>query len=205
MASLPSAETQAILISTVFTDPFLTEGVSLLQAQFHADLASLLDRKSLREGDATTLANTFAFLGVALRIMPKETGDLLLASTPSLTAIASVGTTTPPHSLPRMLSCLPISGTDPTPLDQRYFDLALLTTQIAEQSDSPSVMLVILKLMLYRYCMIRRDRMLLASGWLAQAIKIAQALGMGKEWEGLPQGERELRRRVMWTLYIADR
>ena len=47
--------------------------------------------------------------------------------------------------------------------------------------------------------------MLQASCLLAQAIKYAQALGFGKEWEGIPQEEREMRRRVMWSLYIADR
>lgn len=204
---MPSPETQAILFATVSSDPFLTEGVSLLQPQFQLDFRGLLERRHtrFREGDATTLANAFAFLAVALRILPKETSDLLLASVPSPAATSPWASIAQPRSLPHIISALPPSAIDPTPLDQRYLDLALLATQVAEQADAPSIMLVMLKLVLYRYCMIRRDRSVLASGWLAQAVKVAQALGMSKEWEGLPQGERELRRRVMWTLYIADR
>jgi len=207
IASLPSTDIQAILFNAVFTDPLLTEGVSLLQPQFQEDFRGMLERRNtrLREGDATTLANAFAFLAVALRILPKETSDLLLASTLNVANGAAWTGIAQPRSLPRIISPLPPAGSDPTPLDQRYFDLALLAGQIAEQSDSPSVMLIMLKLVLYRYCMIRRDRLVLASGWLAQAVKVAQALGMGKEWEGIPLSERELRRRVMWSLYVADR
>lgn len=66
-------------------------------------------------------------------------------------------------------------------------------------------MLVMLKLILFRNLAIRGDKQVIAGQYLGGAIKVAQALGMGKEWEGIPQGERELRRRVMWCLYIADR
>jgi hypothetical protein len=131
-------------------------------------------------------------LATALRILPDETSKLLLASVPTIQ----------PRSLGRLLA--PNPAPDTTPLDQRYIDLALLSLQLAE-SESPSVMLVMLKLVLFRYMLIRRDRLVSAGQHLAGAIKIAQALGMGKEWEGIPQGERELRRRVMWSLYIADR
>jgi hypothetical protein len=103
----------------------------------------------------------------------------------------------------------PASG-DTAPLDQRYFDLAILVMQIADQYDMPSVMLVMCKLTMVRFVMMRLHApqsgpMALAGGWLAHAIKIAHTLGMGKEWEGIPQGERELRRRVMWSLYNTDR
>ncbi|KAL1410239.1 hypothetical protein Q8F55_004244 [Vanrija albida] len=203
MASLPSAETQSILFNTFFNDPFLTEGISLLQPQFVEDFHSLVERRStnkLREGDATTLANAFTFLAVALRVLPEETSKLLLAS-------GTTASSNAPRSVGRIVANQPASAADPTPLDQRYFELALLAAQIAEQRDAPSVMYVVHKLVLFRYATLgfRKDRLVLAGGWLAQAIKTAQALGMSKEWEGIPQGERELRRRVMWSLYIADR
>jgi hypothetical protein len=191
LISLPSPEIQHILFSTFFQDPFLSEGISLLHPQFMEDLKGLSERR-LREGDATTLGCAFAFLATALRILPDETSKLLLASVPTIQ----------PRSLSRLLA--PNPAPDSTPLDQRYIDLALLSLQLAE-SESPSVMLVMLKLVLFRYMLIRRDRLVSAGQHLAGAIKIAQALGMGKEWEGIPQGERELRRRVMWSLYIADR
>lgn len=203
MQSLPTAETQTILFNTFFQDPFLTEGISLLQPQFTEDFNQLIERRGtgrLREGDATTLANAFAFLAVALRVLPEETGKLLLASGSSATSNA-------PRSASRIVANQPSSVNDPTPLDQRYFELALLAAQIAEQRDAPSVMYVVHKFMLFRYATIgfRKDKVVLAGAWLAQAIKTAQALGMGKEWEGIPQGERELRRRVFWALFIADR
>ncbi|TXT11064.1 hypothetical protein VHUM_01815 [Vanrija humicola] len=203
MASLPSAETQSILFNTSFSDPFLTEGISLLQPQFVDDFHSLVERRAsnkLREGDATTLANAFTFLAVALRVLPEETSKLLLAS-------GTTASSNAPRSVGRIVANQPASAADPTPLDQRYFELALLAAQIAEQRDAPSVMYVVHKLVLFRYATLgfRKDRLVLAGGWLAQAIKTAQALGMSKEWEGIPQGERELRRRVMWSLYIADR
>lgn len=203
MGSLPSAETQNILFQTFFQDPFLTEGISLLQPQFVDDFHSLVERRAsakMREGDATTLANAFAFLAVAMRVLPEETGKLLLASG------ASAASSTP-RSASRIIANQAASGADPTPLDQRYFELALLAGQVAEQRDAPSVMYVVHKLILFRYATLgfRKDRVVLAGGWLAQAIKTAQALGMSKEWEGIPQGERELRRRVMWALYVADR
>ncbi|BEJ13633.1 hypothetical protein CspHIS471_0308070 [Cutaneotrichosporon sp. HIS471] len=203
MGSLPSSETQTILFQTFFQDPFLTEGISLLQPQFVDDFHSLVERRAsakMREGDATTLANAFAFLAVAMRVLPEETGKLLLASGSSTANSA-------PRSASRIIANQPGSPSDPTPLDQRYFELALLAGQIAEQRDAPSVMYVVHKLILFRYATLgfRKDRVVLAGGWLAQAIKTAQALGMSKEWEGIPQGERELRRRVMWALYVADR
>lgn len=203
MSSLPSSETQNILFNTFFNDPFLTEGISLLQPQFFEDFRALMERRhttKLREGDATTLANAFAFLAVALRVLPEETGKLLLASGSSAAQNA-------PRSASRIIAGQPASSADPTPLDQRYFELALLAAQVAEQRDTPSVMYVLHKLVLFRYATLgfRKDKLVLASGWLAQAIKTAQALGMSKEWEGIPQGERELRRRVMWSLYVADR
>lgn len=201
--SLPSVETQNILFQTFFQDPFLTEGISLLQPQFVDDFHSLMERRAsakMREGDATTLANAFAFLAVAMRVLPEETGKLLLASGASTASSA-------PRSASRIIANQQASGGDPTPLDQRYFELALLAGQVAEQRDAPSVMYVVHKLILFRYATLgfRKDRVVLAGGWLAQAIKTAQALGMSKEWEGIPQGERELRRRVMWALYVADR
>nr|XP_031863118.1 uncharacterized protein CI109_001596 [Kwoniella shandongensis]KAA5530190.1 hypothetical protein CI109_001596 [Kwoniella shandongensis] len=200
--SLPSQEMQTILFNTFFSDPFLTEGISLLQPQYMEDYKGLLERRAtrLQPGDATTLANAFAFLAVALRILPDETSKLLLAT-------QSFGSATNqlPRSLSRIITCQPAASSDTTPLDQRYFDLALLSAQIAEQADPPSVMLVMFKLILYRFCVLghRRDKMVLAGMWLAQAVKVAQALGMGKEWEGLTQGERELRRRVMWSFETA--
>jgi hypothetical protein len=203
MGSLPSHDTQNILFQTFFQDPFLTEGISLLQPQFVDDFHSLVERRAsgkMREGDATTLANAFAFLAVAMRVLPEETGKLLLASGSSTANSA-------PRSASRIIANQAASASDPTPLDQRYFELALLAGQIAEQRDAPSVMYVVHKLIIFRYATLgfRKDRVVLAGGWLAQAIKTAQALGMSKEWEGIPQGERELRRRVMWALYVADR
>jgi hypothetical protein len=44
-----------------------------------------------------------------------------------------------------------------------------------------------------------------AGKWLAQAIKTAQRLHLNREFENLSQVERELRRRLMWMLYIEDR
>lgn len=168
------------------------------------DLKSLLERTAsiqiCREGDATTLANAFAILATALRIMPGETSRLLLAS-----SLNGMQGQLQPKSLSRIVTPHLTSSPDPTPLDQRYFDLALLCAQIAEAGDSPSVMLVMLKLILYRNLAIKQERSVIAGQYLGGAIRIAQALGMGKEWEGIPQGERELRRRVMWCLYIADR
>ncbi|WVW79945.1 hypothetical protein I302_101918 [Kwoniella bestiolae CBS 10118] len=206
--SLPSQEMQQILFNTFFNDPFLNEGISLLQPQYLDDFKGLLERKNTRfqAGDATTLANAFAFLATALRILPDETSKLLLAS--QVYTSGNTNATSPfPRSLSKLIACQPASMNDVTPLDQRYLDLALVSAQIAEQTDPPSVMLVMLKLVLYRFCMLghRRDKIVLAGMWLAQAVKVAQALGMGKEWEGLTQGERELRRRVMWSLYVADR
>ncbi|WVR03989.1 hypothetical protein IAU60_000988 [Kwoniella sp. DSM 27419] len=202
--SLPSQEMQNILLGTFLNDPFIVEGVSLLHPQYLDDLKGLLERRTSRfaPGDATTLANTFAFLAVALRILPEETSKLLLASHGYGNVTSQL-----PRSLYKVIASQPASANDPTPLYQRYLDLALVSAQIAEQADPPSVMLVMFKLILYRYCMLghRRDKIVLAGMWLAQAVKVAQALGMGKEWEGLTQGERELRRRVMWSLYVADR
>lgn len=222
LSSLPSPETQQILFSTFFNDPFFTEGISLLQPQFLEDFRGVLSRRStiMRDGDATCLANAFVFLASSLKVLPEETGKLLLAQIqPSFSmggnSIQSLqhhhyqsngnNGVAQPRSFPRIIATLPPSLNDPTPLDQRYLDLALLACQVAEQNDAPSVMMVMFKLILHRYCLVAGRKAVLAGGWLSQGIKVAQALGMGKEWEGLPQGERELRRRVMWTLYCADR
>jgi hypothetical protein len=221
LSALPSADTQTILFNTFFSDPFLSLGISLLRPQYLDDFRTMLKRRNhgkLREGDATTLANAFAILAVSLRILPEETSRLFLSAFPPPPSTthpgingwpASPTTSGPvyPRSLSRILAALPPLANDPVPLHARYFDLALLASHVAEQSDPPSVMLVMLKLILFRYSVLglRTDRLLPAGGWLAQGIKVAQALGMGKEWEGIPQGERELRRRVMWALYVADR
>jgi hypothetical protein len=208
MGSLPSNDIQRILFDTFFMDPFLNEGITLLQPQFYEDLKSLLDRRGqkFREGDATTLANAFAMLATALRVLPDETSRLLLASSaPGMQGQVQHGLNQPPKSLSRLLSPHLTPHHDSTPLDQRYFDLALFSSQLAESGDSPSVMLVMLKLVLYRFMAMKKEKNVIAGQYLGGAIRIAQALGMGKEWEGIPQGERELRRRVMWCLYIADR
>ena len=160
----------------------------------------------LREADATTLANAFAFLAVALQILPKEISDLVLVSTPNLASnISWVGGDAHSVTPARHPSSLPPAASNHLPPHVRYYDLAIETAMIAGKSDTPSVMRVMLKFMLYRYCMVRRDRLIPAKEWLVQAIAVAQALGMAKEWEGIPQGERELRRRLMWSLYVADR
>lgn len=221
LSALPSADTQTILFNTFFSDPFLSLGISLLRPQYLDDFRTMLKRRNhnrLREGDATTLANAFAILAVSLKILPEETSRLFLSAfpppPPATHSSASGWPASPsapgpvyPRSLSRILAALPPLANDPTPLHARYFDLALLASHVAEQADPPSVMLVMLKLILYRYSALghKTDRLLPAGGWLAQGIKVAQALGMGKEWEGIPQGERELRRRVMWALYVADR
>lgn len=215
-ANLPSIDTQSILFGTFFADPFLTEGISLLQPQFLEDFRRMQTRvpSRLREGDATTLTCAFAILSVTLRILPEETSRLILAqmaSPPPYAASTSIGGNT--RSLGRLLAPSYPSAADTTPLDQRYFDLAILSMQVADQSDMPSVMLVMAKLTLTRFILIKcptsgpaqSGPMALAGGWLSHAIKMAHTLGMGKEWEGIPQGERELRRRVMWSLYILDR
>nr|ODO02511.1 hypothetical protein L204_01248 [Cryptococcus depauperatus CBS 7855] len=202
--SLPSAEMHTILFTTFFADPFLTEGISLLQPQFMDNFNRFMDRRSMRlqRGDATTLALTFIFLASALRILPEETGRLILATQGSGGSTSHI-----PRTLSRVLMGQPGSALDATSLDQRYLDLALITCQVAEQIDPQTIMLVVFKLILYRFCTMghRKDKIIIAGSWLSQGIKIAQALGMGKEWEGLPQGDRELRRRVMWSLYVADR
>ncbi|KIR43681.1 hypothetical protein I307_00280 [Cryptococcus deuterogattii 99/473] len=202
--SLPSPEMQNILFGTFFSDPILTEGLSLLQPQFMDHFNRFMERRSTRpqRGDATTLALTFIILASSLRILPEETNRLLLASHGGSNAPSQI-----PRSLARIISGQSVSTADITPLDQRYLDLALLSAQIAEQADTYSIMFVMFKLVSYRYWMLghRREESVLAGTWLAQGIKVAQALGFGREWEGLPQGDRELRRRVMWSLYVADR
>jgi hypothetical protein len=202
MSSLPSADIQRILFDSFFTDPFLAEGITLLQTQFMEQLKTLTERQGQRsrEGDATTLANAFAILGTALRIMPDETSRLLLAS-----STAGMYGHLQPKSLSRIISPQLASHLDPTPLDQRYFDLALICSQMAESGDTPSVMLVMLKLVLYRNLAMRKDRQTVSGQYLCGAIKIAQTMGLGKEWEWQPLGEREMKRRIMWSLYVADR
>ncbi len=189
LLGLPGPDIQHILLSTFFTDPFLSEGISLLQPTYMEDLKAVTERQI---ESATTLGCTFAFLATALRILPEETSRLLLASAQTIQ----------PRSLARLIA--PNPSPDPTPLDQRYIELALVALQMAEL-EPPTVMLVMLKLVIHRYMMIRRDRPVMAGQHLAGAIRIAQTLGMGKEWEGIVQGERELRRRIMWSIYIADR
>lgn len=189
LISLPGPDIQHILLNTFFADPFLSEGISLLQPTYMEDLKAVTERHI---ESATTLGCTFAFLASALRILPEETSRLLLASAQTIQ----------PRSLARLIA--PNPSPDPTPLDQRYIELALVSLQLAEL-EPPTVMLVMLKLVLHRYMMIRRDRPVMAGQHLAGAIKVAQTLGMGKEWEGIVAGERELRRRVMWSIYIADR
>jgi hypothetical protein len=217
---LPPPQTQQILFNNFFTDYFLSQGLTLLQPQYSDDFRNLLHRRSknppgpFRTGDATTLAVGFAILAVSLRVMPEETSQILLSS---------VVQTSNPRSLSRVLNGQTASLNDPTPLHRRYIDHALIASQVAELDDPPSVMQVFLKLVLYRYGRLcagsptidpvtsqptppkLRDRLVLIGGYLAQGIKIAQAMGMNREWEGIPAVERELRRRVFWALYIADR
>ena len=98
-----------------------------------------------------------------------------------------------------------VGGHDTTSLDQRYYDLAQMALQVAESNDSPSIMYVMSLLTLHRYSSVRKGKMVAMGAWLAQAVRAAQAMGMSKEWEALPMGESELRRRLMWALYVADR
>jgi hypothetical protein len=215
---LPPPATQQILFQTFFQDHFLAQGLTLLQPQYNNDFRDLLHRRSkvpptpFRAGDATTLAVGFAILAVSLRIMPDETSQILLSSQNSN-----------PRSLSRVLNGQGPSLNDSTPLHRRYVDHALIASQISDFEDPPSVMQVFLKLLLYRYGRLcatsptvdpmtsqprppqLRDRLVLTGGWLSQGIKIAQAMGMNREWDGIPAVERELRRRVFWGLYVADR
>ncbi|KAL7419857.1 hypothetical protein Q5752_005773 [Cryptotrichosporon argae] len=198
LASLPSAETCAILLDTFFADPFLTEGFSLLQARLLADCWALLERPPagrLDDPDATILACVFAMLAAALRVLPAETSRLLLAS----------GRSAAPRSVGRVIApCA--TEPDPTPLDQRYVELSMLAAQLAEQHDKASLTLVVQKLVLFRLASLRPGgRTTLAAGWLAQAIKTAQVLGLTRERDTLPQIEREVMRRLMWALYVEDR
>ncbi len=217
---LPPPATQQILFQTFFQDHFLAQGLTLLQPQYNNDFRDLIHRRSkvppapFRAGDATTLAVGLAILAVSLRIMPDETSQILLSS---------VVQTSNPRSLSRVLNGQSASLSDPTPLHRRYIDHALLASQVSDFEDPPSVMQVFLKLLLYRYGRLcagsptvdpvtsqprppqLRDRLVLTGGWLAQGIKTAQAMGMNREWDGIPAVERELRRRVFWALYVADR
>ncbi|WVQ79047.1 hypothetical protein IAT38_001140 [Cryptococcus sp. DSM 104549] len=205
--SIPPAEMVNYLFNVFWRDPFLTEGISMMRNSFLSDYNGFMERRALRlqVGDATTLAMTFAILAVSYRIFPDDVNRLVLATQPSNIP------TTMPRGLSRILTGQPASVGDTTPLDQRYLDLALLCGQVAEQYDPPGQQLVAFKLVLYRYCMLgiamggSKDRQVLAGTWLAQGIKVAQSLGLGKEWEGLTHSVRESRRRLMWALYVADR
>lgn len=200
MGQLPSIATQAILIRTFFADAFLVEGVSLLKPQFTRDYGDLLVRQgkgnSFIEGAAVTLALTFAVMACAVKIMPGETISLVTSMAPrntmSLSGVLSTATVSRPVA-------------DATPLDERLYDVARMAHQVAESHDPPSIMFVMLLLVLHRYSALRKDRMHPAGKWLAQAIKTAQRLHLNREFENLSQVERELRRRLMWMLYIEDR
>lgn len=220
LPALPPQQTQQILFQQFFSDHFLAQGLALLQPQYTEDYRSLLHRRSKHPpqpflaGDATTLAVGFAVLATSLRVMPEETSQILLSS---------VIQTSNPRSFPRILSGQTASPNDLTALHRRYIDHALIASQLADLEDPPSVMQVLLKLILYRYGRLCansptvdlitsqpapprfKDRMVIIGGWLAQGIKIAQAMGMNREWDGIPLIERELRRRLFWALYEADR
>ncbi|ORY25808.1 hypothetical protein BCR39DRAFT_277842 [Naematelia encephala] len=202
LSRLPNRNIRDILIDSFFTDPFLAEGISLLQPLFIEGYGALLGRQlgQFVEGGTTILALVFSILAAAVRILPKETSGLLLASE----AVHLGGSHT---ALPDLVSEHPASLGDghDQPLDERYLDLAFYSMRIAEKHDSPSIMLVMLKLILYRYYMIHHKQMIVAGGLLAQGIKIAQALGFGKEWKGVSHLQSETKRRLMWALYIADR
>ena len=133
-AHLPFPKAIDKLIKVVAADPFLTQGISLFLPQYRQDLNGMLCRREeqLQEGDGSTLAVTFAFLAAALRIMPKEASDLALASVPSPPLSFRIATPQP-LSFSRIVGGLPSTEPDSTPLEQRYFDLAFLSAQIAEQ------------------------------------------------------------------------
>ncbi|KAJ9092102.1 hypothetical protein QFC21_006968 [Naganishia friedmannii] len=231
---LPPPGTQHMLYQTFFHDAFLPEGVTLLQAPFLDDIRYLLHRRSTQQqgpgqphmsveafkaGDATTLALAFAILAAALRILPEESSQLLLSSVD-------------PHAYPRGLDRV-ISGRpgafpqfnmdDKTPLHRRYMDHALLASLVADAEDPASPMQVCLKLVCYRYARMCASQMginvstgqigkpkpkenLTGAGmYLVQGIKVAQAIGLHREREGTPTVECELRRRMFYALYTADR
>ncbi|KAJ9091455.1 hypothetical protein QFC19_009097 [Naganishia cerealis] len=236
---LPPPGTQHILYQTFFQDPFLAEGVTLLQAPFLDDLRYLLHRRStqqqqqqqqgqgqpqvpmeaLKAGDATILALAFAILANALRILPEESSQLLLSSVDQYAY---------PRGLDRVITgrpgALPASSMDDkTPLHRRYMDHAILASALADAEDSPSPMQVCLKLVCYRYtrmCAAQtginvstgqmgkarlREKLTSAGMYLVQGIKMAQAIKLHREREGVPTVERELKRRMFYALYVADR
>ncbi|TYJ57700.1 hypothetical protein B9479_001554 [Cryptococcus floricola] len=199
--SLPTPEAQGILLRGFWSDPILTEGIALLQSQFHEDYARMMKRLPTRTalGDATTLALLYLTLACALRIMPEDTSRLLLAAH---------NNTPVPRSLSRIISGQPPSAIDPSPLDHRYLDHAEACMTFAKQWDTSTVMTVMYKLVLWRYHNLwDRDsrNVSQAAADLASGIKSAQLQGLGKEWHGLQQADRELRRRIVWALYSADR
>ncbi|ODO09431.1 hypothetical protein I350_03031 [Cryptococcus amylolentus CBS 6273] len=199
--SLPTPEAQGILLRGFWSDPILTEGIALLQSQFHEDYARMMKRLPTRTalGDATTLALLYLILACALRIMPEDTSRLLLAAH---------NNTPVPRSLSRIISGQPPSAVDPSPLDHRYLDHAEACMTFAKQWDTSTVMTVMYKLVLWRYHNLwDRDsrKISQAAADLASGIKSAQGQGLGKEWHGLQQADRELRRRIVWALYSADR
>lgn len=220
LPALPPPKTQAILFHTFFSDVLMPEGLTLLERQYKEDYRGLLQRRSrnpplaFRPGDATTLAVAFAIMAFSLRVLPEETSQLFLSS---------LHVSSYPRSLSRIINSRPPSLNDTVSLHRRYMDHAVLASQLSDADDPPSLMHVFCKLVLYRYATLCatsastdpitgapaaprvRDRLVIAGGWLAQGIKIAQAMGMSREWGGIPTVERELRRRVFWALYVADR
>ncbi|GHJ89040.1 hypothetical protein NliqN6_5442 [Naganishia liquefaciens] len=232
LAVLPPPGTQHILYQTFFQDAFLAEGVTLLQAPFTDEMRYLIHRRStqpahpmsmpngtmepLKNGDATTLALAFAILASALRVLPEESSQLLLSS---------VDPQAYPRPLDRVIQGRHAAQADDkaTPLHRRYMDHACLAATFAETDDSPSIMHVCFKLVCYRYAKLcvrepgvnvatghavrarPRERSVMAGLSLVQAIKMAQSINLHREREGGTLFERELRRRVFYALYTADR
>lgn len=194
--SLPSASISGMLFTTVFTDPFMTEGIAMLIPHFTEEYNRMTSREQTQMGDATTLALAFTFLAAGYAILPSEMAEVMV---PPRTGKAT----------PRSLASTLVASAqlkDTTTMEVRWFDNALLASQVSEQHESLSVLLVVLKLMQFRYLSIRKGNWTTyAGGFLTQAIKLAQTLGMSKEWDGIPAIERELRRRLMWALYVTDR
>ncbi|KAK4686448.1 hypothetical protein P7C73_g3673, partial [Tremellales sp. Uapishka_1] len=211
---LPSLGTQRILFKNFWSDPYFAEGISLLQMSLETELSGVLERRLSRfkPGDATIVANAFAILAATVRALPEDTGKLIMSSA----ALESTGDAWSPHnsvspkSFGRLVAQLPATTTDATCLDQRYFDLSQIASQLADQEDAISPMTVMHRLVVHRYLLtastsLQTNPLSLAADWLAQGIKIAQYQDLNKEFEGFPTSERELRRRLMWSLYIADR
>ncbi len=186
----------------------------MLQTQYLRDIGDLLSRRGerLRNGDATTIGIAFAIMAVSIRVLPEGSAQLLCSAEE-----------TDSRSIGQGFGSFGNGRSEPSTTHRRYSGHALLAYQIATTDDKPSLMQVFLKLVLYRYTRVCahsqvedidtglvdeprvRDNLVQAGGYLAQAIKLAQALGMNREWQGIPTVERELRRRLFWALYVADR